>query len=107
MGTNFMTTENEMKPAAPVESPDGGRCALAAGSVLKGHELDALLRAAKVLDREALTWCEGFAVKRGTHWIWNKEYEWAQLRAMHCTNAANNLRAIHARHSSPNSGSQP
>lgn len=23
-----MTTENEMKPAAPVEAPDGGRCAV-------------------------------------------------------------------------------
>lgn len=28
-----MTTENEMKPAAPAEALDGGRCAVDAGSV--------------------------------------------------------------------------
>lgn len=68
-------------------------------SVLKSHEFDALIRAAKVLDGEAQTWREGFAIKLGTQWLWNKEYEWAQLRAMHCTNAANRLRAIHKRYS--------
>jgi len=37
LGTNSMTTKNEMKPATPIEAPE--RCSIAAGSTLISERL--------------------------------------------------------------------
>ncbi len=64
-----------------------------------------ILRAAKLLDAEGQTWMDGWAVN-GV-WPNNKEDEWAHIRWIHLTTAANNLKAMAARYTKPQKVAEP
>lgn len=73
--------------------------AVATGSLpLYTVECRNLLYAAKLIEAEATTWAEGWAVREKDGSLkWDKPDEWAHVRWHHLCVAAKNLRAIAAR----------
>lgn len=60
-------------------------------------ERNALESAAKLLDIEARTWADGFAVSSDGKFGWPAESQWAHVRYTKLVNAAASLRGIAAR----------
>lgn len=85
--------------ASPEQQAQSARCALAPGSLpLLSGECSNLVRAAKLLNDEAVTWSDGWAYREKDGSLrWDKDAEWAQIRWMKLRTAAENLRKIAAR----------
>lgn len=57
-----------------------------------------LISIAELMEREAESWCEGFAIWKGDRWDWSTtQEEWAYVRYFKLVNAAQFLRAFAAR----------
>jgi hypothetical protein len=64
-------------------------------------DLRRLEHIARMIDAEAETWAEGFAVRGPSDWRWTSEYEWAHVRYFKLKRAAEYLRGIASRKRRP------
>lgn len=88
---------NPLDAASPLEPSQP--LAVATGSLpLYTVECRNLLYAAKLIEAEAATWADGWAVREKDGSLrWDKPDEWAHVRWHHLCVAAKNLRSIAAR----------
>ena len=63
-------------------------------TTLKDYERRQVLNAASLLDKEAESWADGWAVRKDGQLCWDKEGEWAHVRWFKLNTAAKNLRAL-------------
>lgn len=94
-----MDTPITQTPTPEPATADGPNCAVANGSLpMYALECGNLIRAAKLLEDEAVTWSDGWAFREKDGSLrWDKDGERAQIRWMKLRTAAENLRRMAAR----------